>query len=183
VREHLGWHPTNPALRLTSRPDLLTDPGWRRGVGKLRGRGLACELEIFSPQLPEFASLAAAYPELQFVLPVMGWPVDLSNEGFAAWRHDLAAVGKCPNVAVKIFAMECIFGLKWTVAQARPWILETIAIFGPERCMFASHMPLCKLACSVQQVYAAYFEIIAGFSSAERRQMLCDTARRVYRVA
>jgi predicted TIM-barrel fold metal-dependent hydrolase len=62
VRQHMGWHPENPLLRYAQRPDLLSDPAWRRGIDLLRGRGLLCEIEIFAPQLREFASVAAAYP-------------------------------------------------------------------------------------------------------------------------
>ena len=84
------------------------------------------------------------------------------------------------NVAIKIFGMECIFGIRWTVAQIRPWILDTVELFGPDRCMFASHLPVCKLACSVQQLYAAYLEVIADFSVSEKRHMLHDTAAAIY---
>ena len=85
-----------------------------------------------------------------------------------------------PVTAIKIFGMECIFGIRWTVAQIRPWILDTVEFFGPDRCMFASHLPICKLACSVQQLYAAYLEVIADFSVSEKRQMLHDTAAEIY---
>ncbi len=84
------------------------------------------------------------------------------------------------NVAIKIFGMECIFGIRWTVAQIRPWILDTVELFGPDRCMFASHLPICKLACSARQLYAAYLEVIADFSASEKRQMLHDTAAEMY---
>src|SRR6266481_5405035 len=48
VRQHLGWHPTNPLLRYEPLPDLLSDADWRRGLAALRGRGLLCEIEIFA---------------------------------------------------------------------------------------------------------------------------------------
>lgn len=182
VRQHLGWHPTNPALRFASRPDLLTDPSWRSGIAALHSHGLVCELELFSTQLRDLVPAAAAYPDLQFVLPVMGWPLDLTDDGYTNWRRDMAALSACPNIAVKIFGMECIFGIRWTVPQIRPWILATIETFGPARCMFASHMPLCTLACSVQQLYEAYFQIIADFTVSERSQVLHDTAAKVYRI-
>jgi predicted TIM-barrel fold metal-dependent hydrolase len=76
--------------------------------------------------------------------------------------------------------MECIFGVQWTIAQVRPWILETIELFGTDRSMFASHMPICRLACSFQQLYGAYLEVIAGFSTSEKRQLLHDTTALVY---
>jgi predicted TIM-barrel fold metal-dependent hydrolase len=182
VRQHLGWHPTNPALRFAARPSLLSDDVWRGRIAVLRGRGLVCELEVFSPQLRELVPVALTYPDIQFVLPVMGWPVDLTDDGHKAWRGALSALSACSNVAVKIFGMECIFGIRWTVPQVRPWILDTIEIFGPARCMFASHMPLCTLACSLQQLYEAYFEIIAEFSASEKYQLLHDTAAKVYRI-
>jgi predicted TIM-barrel fold metal-dependent hydrolase len=180
VRQHLGWHPTNPLLRYASGPELLSNTVWQDGLALLRGRHLRCEIEIFGSQLPEFASVAASYPDIQFVLPVMGWPIDLTNEGHETWKRALATASACDNVAIKIFGMECIFGIRWTVAQIRPWILDTVELSGPDRCMFASHLPICKLACSVQQLYAAYLEVIADFSVSEKRQMLHDTAEEIY---
>jgi len=182
VRQHLGWHPTNTALRFAARPDLLSDDAWRQGVAALRGRGLACELEIFAPQLPQLLPVVAAYPEIQFVLPVMGWPLDLTENGRKQWRSALVALSGCSNIAVKIFAVECVFGLRWTVPQIRPWILETLEIFSPGRCMLASHMPLCTMAYSFRHLYEAYFDIIAEFSFPEKMQLLHDTAARVYQV-
>jgi len=182
VRQHLGWHPTNPALRFAARPDLLSDDAWQGRVATLRGSGLVCELEVFSSQLRDFVPVAAAYPDIQFVLPVMGWPLDLTHDGHEDWKRGLAALSMCSNVSVKIFGMECIFGIRWTIPQVRPWILETIEMFGPARCMFASHMPICTLACSIQQLYDAYVQIIADFSVAEKRQILSDTAANIYRL-
>jgi predicted TIM-barrel fold metal-dependent hydrolase len=182
VRQHLGWHPTNPALRFAARPDVLSNDVWRSRIAALRQHRMVCELEVFSPQLREVTPVARAYPDLQFVVPVMGWPLDLTDDGYERWRGDLEALSGCSNVALKIFGMECIFGIRWTVSRVRRWILSAIEVFGPSRCMFASHMPLCTLARGIQQVYAAYFEIIAEFSELEKRQLLHDTAARVYRI-
>jgi hypothetical protein len=35
----------------------------------------------------QFASVAVSYPDIQFVLPVMGWPIDLTNEGHETWKR------------------------------------------------------------------------------------------------
>ena len=112
----------------------------------------------------------------------MGWPLDVGETGFQTWKRDMAILSRCENVAVKIFGMECIFGVEWTVKQVRPWILESIACFEPSRCMFASHMPLTLLACSFGKLYSAYLDVISEFSLPEKRQLLHDTAARVYRL-
>ncbi|HXZ67525.1 MAG TPA: amidohydrolase family protein, partial [Alphaproteobacteria bacterium] len=161
---------------------ILSDPDWRRGIGAIRNRDLACELEVFSTQLSDFVPVAAALPDIQFILPVMGWPIDTSGTGRAAWKRDLTALADRENVAVKIFGLECIFGVDWTADEVRPWILETIETFGSQRCMFASHMPITRLAGGMRRLYQAYFDVIGAFSPSEKRQLLHDTAARVYRL-
>ncbi|SAK66208.1 amidohydrolase family protein [Caballeronia ptereochthonis] len=183
VRQHMAWHPSNPSLRFAPRPDLMTGAQWLRGIALLRGRRLVCEIEVFGSQLRDLTHVVRANPEIQFVLPVMGWPLDVSREGRAAWKSDLAALAGCPNVAIKIFGLECIFGIHWTLDETRPWMLDAIECFGPARSMFASHMPIASLACGFQQLYDAYLQTIEGFALDEKRQMLHDTAMTIYRLA
>jgi predicted TIM-barrel fold metal-dependent hydrolase len=174
--------PDQSATPVAVAPGLLSNSNWRRGLGSLQRPGLVCELEVFAHQLMDFASVAASFPGINFILPVMGWPLDLTAEGQANWSAGIAAVARHPNVTVKIFGLECIFGIRWTVDWVRLWILNAIEKFGPNRCMFASHMPICKLACSFQDLYSAYFSIIRDFSAAEQRRLLHDTAADIYRV-
>ena len=123
---------------------------------------------------------------------VPGYPIRAARDGLAHRSHrrwpfrleaGLALVAACPNVTLKIFGLECIFGVRWTTAQVRPWILNAIEVFSPDRCMFASHMPICKLACSFGQLYATYFEIIAEFTPAEKRRMVHDNAAALYGIS
>jgi predicted TIM-barrel fold metal-dependent hydrolase len=182
VRQHLAWHPTSDLLRFAQAPDLLDDVDWRRGLASLRIHDLACEIEIFATQLADLTRVARNFPDLRFILPMMGWPIDLTEQGFRAWRSDMAGLARCENVAVKIFGAECIFGLNWTVPQIRPWVLTTIELFGPARCMFASLMPIAALSRPMQDVYRAYEEIVEGFTPSERRHLFHDTAKSNYRV-
>jgi predicted TIM-barrel fold metal-dependent hydrolase len=182
VRQHLAWHPTNELLRFAPAPDLMADAAWRRGLATLRKYDLACELEVFATQLADLTTVARSFPARRFVLPLIGWPIDLTPEGFRTWRSDMAGLARCENVAVKIFGAECIFGLGWTVRQVRPWVLETIGLFGPVRCMFASHMPIAALSRGVRDVYNAYEEIVESFTLSERRCLFHDTAASNYRV-
>ena len=182
VRQHLAWHPNNELLRFAPAPDLLADSRWRCGLTQLRKYDLACEIEIVATQLGDLSSVANGFPDLRFVLPLMGWPIDLTAEGFQTWRSDMAGLARCENVAVKIFGAECIFGLDWTVPQIRPWVLETIELFGPARCMFASHMPIAILSRSLGDLYGAYKEIVEHFTFSEQQCLFHDTAASTYRL-
>jgi predicted TIM-barrel fold metal-dependent hydrolase len=117
-----------------------------------------------APQLTDFGAVARSYPDVQFILPLMGWPIDVTEAGRSRWKRDTKLLSDCANVAVKIFGMECIFGLGWTMDQIRPWILDLVEVFGPEHCMFASHMPIARLGCSFDQLYAAYRGVVSDFA-------------------
>ncbi|MFZ0592487.1 MAG: amidohydrolase family protein [Bryobacteraceae bacterium] len=183
VRQHLAWHPTNPLLRFAERPDVLTDKCWQQRLRLLRKYNFCCEIEIMAPQLADFSGVASSFPDIQFILPVMGWPLDTTETGRQAWKSGMKALSSCENVAVKIFGMECIFGVHWTIAQIRPWILDTIDLFTPKRSMFASHMPIAGLASTFQDLYRAYFDVVSAFSASEKRNLFHDTATIVYGLA
>jgi predicted TIM-barrel fold metal-dependent hydrolase len=61
-------------------------------------------------------------------------------------------------------------------------MLETIEIFGVERCLFASNFPTDKLFGSFERQFGAYRTIVSGFSASERNRMFATNAERVYRI-
>lgn len=51
----------------------------------------------------------------------------------------------------------------WTIEQITPWILSLIEMFGPQRCMFGSHLPIAKLSFGFDHLYDAYQHIVRDF--------------------
>ena len=49
----------------------------------------------------------------------MRWPIDLSSFGRAASKRGLTALASFENVALKIFGLESIFSIDWTVDDGR----------------------------------------------------------------
>ena len=182
VREHLAWDVVNPRKRFAKRADLLSDPAWRNGVARLRGHDFKCGLEVFAPQLPDLLKVVRLYPDVGFTLAVLGWPIDLSPAGFMRWRKDVAELSRCENVCASISAVECIFGMQWTLEQVSPWIRSLIEMFGPNRCMFGSHMPIAALSVGFERTYTAYQELAADFSESERDRMFRGVAHDWFRV-
>ncbi len=182
VREHLGWDALNPLRRFAKRPDLLTDEGWQRGIAALRNHDFKCGLEVFSPQLADLAGVVRKYPDIGFTLAVMGWPLDLSPAGFARWRKDVAVLSRCENVCADISAIECIFGMNWSREQVSPWIRALIDLFGPDRCMFGSHLPIAALSRGFSALYDAYRHIVRGFTAREQDQMFRGVAADWFRI-
>lgn len=178
VRQHLGWDERNTLRRMAARPDYMTDPTWLAGLKRLEGTGLRCGLEVFAPQLPQLLAVVRAHPAIDFTVAVMGWPTDLGADAHAAWRSAMTALGRCENTCASISAIECIFGVTWTEAQVEPWILAIVEAFGPQRCMFGSHLPIDTLSYGFDRLYDAYERIVGSFSADERDAMFRRTAAR-----
>lgn len=176
VREHMVWDPENPKRRFAKRPDLLRDPAWQKRLGLLKQHSFKCGLEVFSHQIPDVIHVVRLYPEIGFTIAILGWPIDITPEGFNQWKRDIKELSRCDNCCMSISAIECIFGMNWTRDQIRPWILEAIEAFGVNRTMFGSHLPIVQLSCSFQKLYDSYFAITADLSSEEKEKLFCRVA-------
>jgi len=179
IRQILNWHP-DPNLTYT-RADLLHDPAFEAGYALLSKYGLRFDCQIYPGQAPAAAALAGRHPDTRLILNHAGMPVDAAPEGLAQWRTGLKALAEHPHVAVKISGL-AIVRHDWTLERLRPLVLETIDIFGVDRCMFASDFPTDKLFGGFSDFLGAYDQITADFSPDERRRLFAGNAERIYGV-
>jgi predicted TIM-barrel fold metal-dependent hydrolase len=122
------------------------------------------------------------HPGLRTVLNHTGYPLDRSPEALKVWRRGMEALAACPNVVCKLSGFP-VKGEPWTLAANRPIILDAIAIFGVERCMFASNFPVDGLKGSWDYIYSQFKLAVADLSLADRRKLFAENAARFYRVA
>jgi predicted TIM-barrel fold metal-dependent hydrolase len=180
VRDILNWHP-DPRFTHRARSDLMTDAAWLRGFAALADNGLSFDLQVFPAQLPEAAPLAARHPGTRVILDHAGMPIGRDPESIRQWRAGMAALAAQENVVTKISAL----GTNdhgWAVDSLRPFVLDTIEIFGPDRCMFGSNFPVDSLYSTLAELYDAFDTITTGFSDGERRSLFGATASRTYRL-
>jgi predicted TIM-barrel fold metal-dependent hydrolase len=180
VRQQLHWH-EKPLYRFAARPDIMADPGWRRGLRAVERRGLVFELQIFPGQMQAGLDLARSFPGLTFVLLHAGMPEDRSETGLALWRRGMAGLAGCDNVMVKISGLGT-FERSCSEASWRPIIEETVDRFGPSRCLFGSNFPIEKLWTDYAHLVEVVQACLSRSSPEERRAVLHDTAARVYRI-
>lgn len=182
VRDHLLWDPDNLQHCYTDKKDILKEPIVDESFTILQSYPFNFEFEIYAHDIPLVIHYAKKYPTIHFALHCLGWPIDQTSAGFESWKKNMQALSECANVFVKITAIECIFGLKWSFNQIEPWIKETIAIFGASRCMFGSHLPIAKLSQGVSVLYKAYQDSVANLSQEEQQALFADTAKVFYRL-
>lgn len=159
----------------------MDDPAWRRGYALLAQFGLSYDLQTPFWHLEAAAELAADFPGIQMIVNHTGLPVDRSAEGLTAWRKSLEAVAARPNVALKISGLGCP-GQPWTIEVNGPVIRDAIAIFGGERCMFASNYPVDRMAGPFSTIYDGFRVAVADRPVAEQRMLFHDNAVRIYRL-
>lgn len=180
IRDILNWHP-DPRYTHTSRPDLITDPGWLKGFSHLATLGLSFDLQVFPHQLDQAAQLAANHPDTTIILDHAGMPIHRDPQSLRHWRTGMQKLAKQPNVVTKISALGTN-DHAWTTQSIRPVILDTIDMFGPHRTMFGSNFPVDSLYSSFNALYTAFDEITGTLSEHERRDLFAETARRAYRI-
>ena len=168
-------------IRMMGHDDLLDESDFRRGVAELSRRGLSFDLSGEWQHAESGLRLARSFPDIWIIVTHTGAPYERSIEYFRHWRSGMTTLAEAPNVVVKISGL----GMRdrsWTVASIRPWVLETIEIFGVERCMFGTNWPVDRLYSDFATLMNAYRQVIAGFSPDEQARLLSQNAERCYRI-
>jgi predicted TIM-barrel fold metal-dependent hydrolase len=179
IRQIVNWH-ADPKKTYTPR-DLLGDADWQKGFALLRKYNLSFDLQIYPLQMPAAAQLASRHPDTLMILNHTGMPVDKDAAGLQAWRSGMQALAQQPNVVVKISGL-AMLDWQWTTESLRPFVMQTLDIFGTERCLFASNFPVDRLFGSFTRQYAAYQSLTASLSPNERAKLFATNAERVYRI-
>lgn len=172
----------SPADVRTGAPGSMGDPAWRRGYALLDKYGLAFDLQTPWWHLAEAAALTRDFPKTQIILNHTGLPADRTAEGLAGWRRAMETLAAEPNVAVKISGLGQP-RQPWTVAANGPIVRDAIAIFGVDRCMFASNFPVDGLCAGFDTIFSGFKTIVAGRSRSEQLKLFHDNAARIYRLA
>ena len=158
---------------------LLEQPAVMEHFALMARHDLVATIEATSDELGVVTRLARELPDLQIVIDHFGWPTNLSEAGLRMHLDRLAELAAMPNVATRLDAIGTIFGA-WTAEQVRPWLLGAVAVFGPDRCMLGSDLPIERLRSGFEPLYRAYGEIFAGHTARDRETLLAATAERWY---
>ena len=162
----------------------LARPEVRRGLRAVADAGLPYDLLVRPPQAAAALDVVRALPELTFVLDHLGKPDIAGYEGaapepqWAAWIREIAAE---PNVVCKLSGLVTeAHWSTWTIADLRPYADVALEAFGPDRLMFGSDWPVCVLAGTYTEVFAAARQLTDALSTADRAAVFGGTATRIY---
>ncbi|MBU2868418.1 amidohydrolase family protein [Pacificibacter marinus] len=179
IRQILNTH-DDPLLNFASQ-EYMENPSWNAGFELLAERNLSFDLQIYPRQMSTASALAKRNPHTAIVLNHTGMPTSFDQCGFNEWQQGMSKLAICENVSVKISGLGMMFH-NWTVEAIRPFVLETINLFGVDRCMFASNFPVDGMYSTFEFLWLAYADIVSDQSMSMSDKLFHQTAEKIYRI-
>ncbi len=180
IRQQLHWH-EKELYRFAATPDIMNGAAWQKGFAEVAERGLVFELQLFTSQFADGARLAEDFPDASIVLEHAGMAEDDSEAGRTAWAEGMKRLAENANVSTKLSGLGT-FVQSCEAAGIAEIMHRTVAIFGPERCMFGSNFPVEKLWTGYGDLLSAHRAAAAQYGEAEQRAIFHDNAARIYRL-
>jgi L-fuconolactonase len=184
VLDQLQKHPKFKGVRHLVHDE--PDPRWLMRLDVLHGlrelaiRGIPYDLLLRPVHLPIVPELADEVPELRMVIDHIAKPL-IATGRMESWADDMRAAAAVPGLCCKLSGMITEADhANWTANHLRPYVQHVMSLFEPERLMFGSDWPVCKLAGGWKRVLAAFTQAIGAQSMEVREELLGGTAKHFY---
>ena len=159
----------------------LQDEAWIEGLSRLERYGFSWDLRVQAWHLSQAAEVVRGLPNIPVVLNHCGLPSDRSPDGLAVWRYGMCELAELPNVTVKISEMGLRGGV-WDEQSNQGVIRDIINIFGWNRTMFASNLPVSSLSVTFHDLVGTIVAALPEATANQLDQLFAGTADRVYRM-
>ena len=160
----------------------MNDKRFRDNLRRVAGQGWSFDLQIFTSQMADAAALAAANPDIVFVLQHAGMPEDLSAQGRAAWRDGMKRLADQENIVSKLSGLGT-FIHRNDAAHIEDVVLQTGGAFCRSRPLpVRQQFPDQNCGQAMAAFVAARRATVASLPGADQDAILRGTATRVYRL-
>ena len=153
--EHYSQFPKLKGFRhiLQAEPiEFILKPEFQRGITALQVYGFTYDILIYPQHLPVIPDLIRGGNEQKFILDHLAKP-NIKNGTSTTWATDLKKLASHKNVFCKLSGMVTEADHKtWKKEDIYPYMDKVLEFFGPERLLFGSDWPVCRLAASYGQV-------------------------------
>ena len=170
-----------PGESVAGQPGTLQDERWLRGLATLSARGLSWDLRVPFWHLEEAAAIVAGIPGIPVALNHCGLPLDRSPEGLAVWRRGMEALARHANVMVKLSEFGLAGGV-WDAPSTARVVRETAFIFGHDRLMFGSNLPVSSLSADMPRIIETVLAGLGEVAPEVLQRVFALNTRRFYRV-
>ncbi|CAE6713494.1 amidohydrolase family protein [Paraburkholderia nemoris] len=171
----------SPQENVTGQPGTMQDPRWLEGLAALERYDLSWDLRVPFWHLADAAEVAAAFPGIRMVVNHTGLPLDRSEQGLSNWRQGLEALAANPNVYIKLSEFG-LAGGRWDADSNQRIIRDAVAIFSPDRAMFASNLPVSSLSAGFPAIVDTMLDALADYDDQAIAKIFAHNAIAFYRI-
>ena len=188
VLERLKAHPKFKGVRpmIQDIPDddwmLRDDVQW--AYAALSDLDLTFDALGFPRHLANFLTILKRYPKLRVVIDHCMKPQirDHNAANFAFWAEGMARLAGETGAFVKFSALITEANPDWSADALRPYVDHILRVFGPERIMWGSDWPVCRLRAEYDGWISAAKSLTAHLPPDAQAQVYGRTAEQFYRL-
>lgn len=134
----------------------------------------------FPRHLDNFHTILTRYPDMRAVID-HGMKPDIENgDGFDKWAQGMQRLADDTQAFCKISGLVTEAGMAWTVDDLRPYTDHILDAFGPNRVMWGSDWPVCRLRCEYEAWYDAATGLTAHLNEEDKARVFGGTAAAFY---
>lgn len=166
-----------PMLQDLPDPDWILQSALAPALDAMAAHGLVFDALVKPLHLPRLLELSARHPTLRVVIDHGAKP-DIAAGQWEPWASDLQRIAHETQAVCKLSGL-------LTQAGGRPvhrWAQHVLDAFGPGRILWGSDWPVLELASSYRAWWDDVDALLAPLDPAQRRAILGDNARHVYRL-
>lgn len=151
------------------------------GIKKIQNLGFLYELLFREKDLLAATMFCQRHDNNLLVIDHLGKP-NIGRSSLDDWYRNIKPLADLPHVYVKLSGLITEFGLNWQKKDIAPFINIAIDLFTPDRLMFGSDWPVCKLAGSYKEVYELIEGSIDSLTQNEKNKIMGENACYVYKL-
>lgn len=138
----------------------------------------------FPRHLANFLTLLKRYPAMRVVLDHCVKPQIASGGegGVAHWAEGMARLAGETGAVVKLSGLVTEAGSGWSIDDLRPYVAHLVQVFGPDRIMWGSDWPVCRLAAEYADWHETAGHLLGDLAPADRARVFGGTAAEFYRL-
>lgn len=145
--------------------------------------GLSFDALGFPRHLASFHTILTRYPEMRVVIDHCMKPQirDHSEANFRHWADGMSRLAET-GAYCKFSALVTEAEPGWTVEDLAPYVEHVLRVFGPERVMWGSDWPVCRLRAEYDDWRRAAETLVAPLAPADQARIWGGTAAAFYRL-
>lgn len=187
--QRLAQHPKFKGVRpmIQDIPDvnwmLRDDVQW--GYQAIIDLDLTFDALGFPQHLDNFLTLLTRYPSMRTVVDHCMKPQirEHSDGTFRQWADGMARIATETSARCKLSGIITESNEDWTAENLRPYASHVLELFGPDRVMWGSDWPVCRVRGEYDAWRAAAETLTSHLTDAERARVFGETAIEFYGLA